>query len=574
MSRLPVILIAALLLTLAPCAWALEPNQVVVLVNRNLDESVALGRFYCAKRHVPENNLVALSLPTTDDISPEEYDNLLVKPLRQALLERKLRDDVRCLLTIRGVPFRVLERPRDPNSQILLDWYQAAAARSAARFQEDLRLMELVTKPAPARVTSTGDLYDRSRWFDAPAPTTAPATADAADQERFWVLAKNKLLEIHHLGAGPEATLAHRQWLALAYDAFGLEGMPDAMRMASAQDNPPTSEIESRLKDQAGRIEMLVRATPTPKSLADLEVAFRAVKGAWGLNQQVSAQISNQNIATSRAAVDSELALLLWKPYNYDGYLRNPLFWQERKNRAAMEQAGGGRTLMVSRLDGPKVEYVMRMILDSIATEKTGLCGRLPGGGQMAGTFYIDAGASPNGASEYNQHFQSIADMVRRHTNIPVKVDNRPEVFEPNECPDTALYIGWYSLQKYVPAFTFVKGAVGFHVASWEAVHLRDPNCQEWVPQMIAHHVAATIGACDEPFLHAFPLAEDFFSLLLTGKVTIAEAYWRTVPHVSWRMMLLADPLYNPFAANPQTLPLPEGALPPSEQAPASSSAP
>jgi uncharacterized protein (TIGR03790 family) len=155
-----------------------------------------------------------------------------------------------------------------------------------------------------------------------------------------------------------------------------------------------------------------------------------------------------------------------------------------------------------------------------------------------------------------------------------VKVDNRPEVFEPNECPDTALYIGWYSLQKYVPAFTFVKGAVGFHVASWEAVHLRDPNCQEWVPQMIAHHVAATIGACDEPFLHAFPLAEDFFSLLLTGKVTIAEAYWRTVPHVSWRMMLLADPLYNPFAANPQTLPLPEGALPPSEQAPASSSAP
>ncbi len=64
--------------------------------------------------------------------------------------------------------------------------------------------------------------------------------------------------------------------------------------------------------------------------------------------------------------------------------------------------------------------------------------------------------------------------------------------------------------------------------------------------------MAATVGAVAEPRLFAFPIPLDFFSLLLTGKYTVAECYWRTVPNVSWRMTLIADPLYNPFKANPQ----------------------
>lgn len=550
MFKASTIIVAALILAAAVPAWALEPAQVVVVVNKNQDESIALGRFYCSVRKVPEGNLVALSLPVVDDMTPQEYDALLVRPLRQALQDRKLIDTVRCILTMRGVPFRVLDRPRDPNSLAMLEWYQAASTRGTQRMDEDMRLMELVAQPAPAKVTMLGDLYDRSQWFDAPTATTAPAAADAAAGERFWALAKNKLLEIHHLGAGPQATIAHRQWLALIYDAFGLEGLAEAVSLSPSEDNPTRADLESRGKEQATRIKQLVNAPPNAKNLAELEVAFRTIRGAWGLNQQVTQQLATQNIAGSKAAIDSELALLFWGDYGYDGPLTNPLHWGMQKNRAELEKAGGGRVLMVSRLDGPRIQHVMRMVLDSVAVEKTGL----------KGTFYIDAGSSPNGTEEYNKHFTALADIIRR-TKIPYKIDNRPAVFEANECPDAALYVGWYSLQKYVPSFTWVKGAVGFHVASWEAVHLRDPNSREWVPQMIANHVAATIGATDEPFLHAFPFAEDFFALVVSGKVTVCEAYWRTVPHVSWRMMLIADPLYKPFAANPQPVTLPEGVL-------------
>jgi hypothetical protein len=71
---------------------------------------------------------------------------------------------------------------------------------------------------------------------------------------------------------------------------------------------------------------------------------------------------------------------------------------------------------------------------------------------------------------------------------------------------------------------------------------------------MIQKGVAATIGAIDEPRLSAFPVSQDFFALLLTGRYSLAECYWRTVPNVSWRMTLIGDPLYTPFKTNPQVV--------------------
>jgi hypothetical protein len=130
--------------------------------------------------------------------------------------------------------------------------------------------------------------------------------------------------------------------------------------------------------------------------------------------------------------------------------------------------------------------------------------------------------------------------------------EETPAVFKPGAAPEAALYVGWYSLRKYVPAFSWNRGAVGYHVASFEATALRNGESPEWCPQMIRNGVAATLGPVEEPFLMAFPPPEEFFPLLLTGRYTIAECYWRTLPLTSWQMILLADPLYNPFAAKGQ----------------------
>jgi uncharacterized protein (TIGR03790 family) len=103
----------------------------------------------------------------------------------------------------------------------------------------------------------------------------------------------------------------------------------------------------------------------------------------------------------------------------------------------------------------------------------------------------------------------------------------------------------WYSS-------SFVAGAVAFHVASFEMISLRTDNEKGWVAGLLNDGVAATMGAVAEPYLAAFPYPDEFFPLLLTGKLTLAEVYWKTCPMVSWMMTCVGDPLYTPFKTNPQ----------------------
>jgi uncharacterized protein (TIGR03790 family) len=66
---------------------------------------------------------------------------------------------------------------------------------------------------------------------------------------------------------------------------------------------------------------------------------------------------------------------------------------------------------------------------------------------------------------------------------------------------------------------------------------------------MIEEGVAATIGPVEEPYVQAFPLPTLFFPYLVEGKLTLAECYLLSLPHLSWKMVLIGDPLYRPFAA-------------------------
>src|SRR5205085_1902007 len=99
--------------------------------------------------------------------------------------------------------------------------------------------------------------------------------------------------------------------------------------------------------------------------------------------------------------------------------------------------------------------------------------------------------------------------------------------------------------------YQFNPGAVGFHVASFTMQTLHKPTPQ-WVAALLRDGVVATIGAVNEPLLGAFPTPDDFFPLLFTGELPLAEVYWKTVPSGSWMLCLIGDPLYTPFKQNPQ----------------------
>ena len=94
---------------------------------------------------------------------------------------------------------------------------------------------------------------------------------------------------------------------------------------------------------------------------------------------------------------------------------------------------------------------------------------------------------------------------------MPVVLEDTGRLFQPGECPRAALYCGWYSLARYVDAFEWVPGAIGYHIASAECRTLRQGNSQVWCKRMLEEGVAVTIGPVDEPYVQAFPLPEVFF---------------------------------------------------------------
>lgn len=151
----------------------------------------------------------------------------------------------------------------------------------------------------------------------------------------------------------------------------------------------------------------------------------------------------------------------------------------------------------------------------------------------------------------FDARLRKLAAIVKEKSSIPVLLDDKPEVLPPNSVDDVALYCGWYSLRAYVPAMKFNRGAVGYHVASFELVSLRNPGEPGWVAGLLRSGVVATVGPVAEPFLHSFPNPDDFFPLLMTGKLTLAETYWTTTPLTSWMLTCIGDPLYRPYATNP-----------------------
>ena len=338
--------------------------------------------------------------------------------------------------------------------------------------------------------------------------------------------------------------------MAMQFELHGLEGLIEFIEtFKPSLVSDPAVYVEHQEMARAKLDELgLDPFTQTPEEARTLLEWIRRAKGIFGMARFAAAQTARLNpgrSVESDASVDSELVLLAAGDYPQKGALVNSLHY------AAVPQPGSTlpAVLMACRIDGPSAADARRIIDDSIAAEQAGLVGNV----------YVDAGLperfknDQTGAyAAYDQRLRGVAEVLGKKIGLPTVLDTDPEVFRPDTCPEAALYVGWYSLRSYVPAFQFVPGAVGWHVASYEAQSLRNPKTNEWCAKLIQHGIAATLGPVNEPNLDAFPDPTAFFLLLLTGKYTIAECYWRTCPTISWQMTLIADPLYTPFKVNPR----------------------
>lgn len=236
------------------------------------------------------------------------------------------------------------------------------------------------------------------------------------------------------------------------------------------------------------------------------------------------------------AAVESELALLFYRPYSISGYLPNPVFRTMEPSDAA---AAG--ILLVTRLDGPNPDIVRALIDRSLEAEEVGLQGRA----------YFDAMGSRGGGYHMGDYWIREACNRFEREGYECVLDDDPRLFGSGyPMNSVAVYFGWYAPAVVGPmklaSFRFMPGAVAAHIHSSSAARLRT-DTEYWVGPLLARGVCASWGAVSEPYLSGMPHLDVLADRLCRGW-TFGESIYAALPVLSWQVAIVGDPLYRPFS--------------------------
>jgi uncharacterized protein (TIGR03790 family) len=537
-------LVLSLLATTASSARAeLKPEEIAILAMAESPQSCKLAEHYAAVRGVPKTQILRLPGKPAVTVGREAWETSLRPTIRAWLKEKGLETKIRCMVTCWDVPLKIDRR--SPQSPVVVERQRELTRTRAGGVKQVAELVKALDALAAGKELSP----------PRPALEMSATLADLTGQYEPALQAAQE--RIRAIESEAERQKAHNVLERLFAHGAGLGGLARAAGGPDAAKLQP--ELRERLEFLRGQVQGLTEGLQALGNLPDTASRDRQMfelllktGGILGVIQWVDQQQELLKKNETYAAFDSELSLLHWPDYPLFGWQPNMLFY-----RYDPFAAGRTHVLMVARLEAPTFERAMGLVDTAVAVEKTGLVGK----------FYIDArGIGFNAASDkpgsygqFDQSLRDLAERLKRDTKLEVVFDNDAKLFGEKACPDAALYCGWYSLAKYVDSFTWRPGAVGYHIASAEAETIRTPGSTVWCNAMLERGVCATLGPTFEPYLAAFPLPDDFFPLLLTGRHTLAECYFRTLPLSSWAMVLVGDPLYNPFKKHP---PLKEEDLP------------
>ena len=120
-----------------------------------------------------------------------------------------------------------------------------------------------------------------------------------------------------------------------------------------------------------------------------------------------------------------------------------------------------------------------------------------------------------------------------------------------------AFYAGWYDEHVSGPfaqaTVEFMPGAFAYHLHSASADTLRSVS-RQWVGPLLAKGATATMGSVYEPYLSGTPDIGVFTARFLYAGYSFGEAAYACQSVLSWQTTVVGDPLYRPFATNPDRL--------------------
>lgn len=81
-------------------------NDVAVIVNDNSQTSIDIGNYFQTARNIPNQNIIHVSAPTTEEIDITQFELIRVQ-IESYLLNNNLADSINYLVTTKGVPLKI-----------------------------------------------------------------------------------------------------------------------------------------------------------------------------------------------------------------------------------------------------------------------------------------------------------------------------------------------------------------------------------------------------------------------------------------------------------------------------------
>jgi len=261
----------------------------------------------------------------------------------------------------------------------------------------------------------------------------------------------------------------------------------------------------------------------------------------------------------SVASVDSELTLLYRKligePVAQLGRVANPYYL----GTAAVTEAKPftrliADTYLVTRLDGFTVDDVLKLIDRGVSPV-------------AQGTFVLDQKATVADRGG-DQWLQEAADRIRIATSVDRVALETTRALAPKPAGPVMGYFSWGSND---PAnklrqtgFAFAPGAIGGLFVSTDGRTFQEPPA-DWVPgpstrplgtygsgsqsvigDLIREGITGVAAHVTEPYLDATIRPQVLFPAYLAG-FNLAEAFYLSMPYLSWQTIVIGDPLCAPF---------------------------
>jgi uncharacterized protein (TIGR03790 family) len=540
-------------------------DRVLILVNDRVPESLAVGRYYAAKRDIPAGNILRLKMSTAEGISAEEFKEQIETPLKKFLdaNDGAMRRKIVYIVPTYGVPVRagplavdsvisVMYVGHEDLKPPLHSPYSAPVGSRPPHFAEwsdtvaaaqNFKMFVVTRLDGPSAEIAKG-LVDKALAGEqglSAKSGVAYFDAQGTRQPNEWQYAVDKEIQ-------SAAELSRKQGfetvLHIQKDALCGSLMPSAsqhsydpvkknvpIETAGASTGlefsfPALPEADFQLGVAYGTVAntgnsvTLTLGGAGEKNYVRLVYPFVPFRG-WDTHSEIVLEKVVDGAAVARTAVpvaNNEQLMNTFSSLRISVRKSRISAWRNQTEVAAVEDKSG-KPLMLEKASLTAVCWCFGI--------KSLLVTDAAGGKSWEDNFDTDTRA------RYRWHLSPLGG------------------------PNALWAWGWYG--PAYDAYRFVPGAVGAHLTSFTALTIRtpanaDPGARgwanlrwagNWVPRMLEEGVTATWGATNEPYATFYAQGGNVFDHLWAG-YNFGDSFYIAENAVGWVMVAVGDPLYKP----------------------------